>query len=165
MAYSKEQRDGVRRGYVFDQLGIEIAAMRAGVSESTAQRWKRDARQAGDDWDKSRAAHMLAGEGMESVAREMLTALILQCRAVIDDIVDADVSAVDRAKIITSVTDSLHKSLAASRRLLPETSELATALETIQLLSEFARERMPQHLPAVLELIEPFGETLAAHYG
>ena len=42
---------------------------------------------------------------------------------------------------------------------------LATALETIQLLSEFARERMPQHLPAVLELIEPFGETLAAHYG
>ena len=165
MAYGKEQRDAVRRAYIIDQLGIELAAMRAGVSESTVQRWKRDAAAAGDNWDSLRAAHMLAGGGMESVAREMLMSLIIQIKSVVDIVGTAEIKALEKAKAITSMTDSLSKALAASKRILPETSELATALETIQLLTEFARERMPQHLPVVLELIEPFGETLAAHYG
>lgn len=165
MAYSREQRDAVRRAYIIDQLSIELAAMRAGVSESTVQRWKRDAAAAGDNWDSLRAAHMLAGGGMESVAREMLMALIIQIKAVVDLVTTEDISALEKSKAITSMTDALSKAIAASKRLLPETSELATALETIQLLTEFARERMPQHLPVVLELIEPFGETLAAHYG
>ena len=165
MAYSREQRDAVRRAYIIDQLSIELAAMRAGVSESTAQRWKRDAAAAGDNWDSLRAAHMLSGGGMESVAREMLMSLIIQIKAVVDLVTTEDISALEKSKAITSMTDALSKAIAASKRLLPETSELATALETIQLLTEFARERMPQHLPVVLELIEPFGETLAAHYG
>jgi hypothetical protein len=108
---------------------------------------------------------MLAGGGMESVAREMLMSLIIQIKSVVDIVGTAEINALEKAKAITSMTDSLSKALAASKRILPETSELATALETIQLLTEFARERMPQHLPVVLELIEPFGETLAAHYG
>ena len=72
MAHAPETRDKIRRLYVFDRIGLEMAALQCGVSMSTASRWKREAMDDGDDWDKLRAAAILAGDGIESVARAAL---------------------------------------------------------------------------------------------
>ncbi|MDS6630650.1 DUF1804 family protein [Klebsiella michiganensis] len=40
--------------------------MRRQFCDGTA-RWKKDAQDSGDDWDKLRAANVLAGNGMEDV--------------------------------------------------------------------------------------------------
>ena len=65
MAHSQDVRDKVRRAYVFNSLSLEIAAMQGGVSFATARRWKKEASEAGDDWDKIRT--MLLGLGREDV--------------------------------------------------------------------------------------------------
>uniref|UniRef100_UPI00106BBFDF DUF1804 family protein n=1 Tax=Pseudomonas aeruginosa TaxID=287 RepID=UPI00106BBFDF len=52
-----------------------------------------------------------------------------------------------------------------SKRVLPETSALATAMEVLQRLASFIRERFPQHAPAFAEVLEPFGEVIAKELG
>ncbi|MFV9215739.1 DUF1804 family protein, partial [Serratia fonticola] len=78
MAHSQDVRDKLRRAYVFNNLSLEIAAAQQGVSFATARRWKSAAADKGDDWDKFRAANLLAGGGMEDVARAVLMGLVVQ---------------------------------------------------------------------------------------
>ncbi|EGO9204197.1 DUF1804 family protein, partial [Escherichia coli] len=56
MAWSQDIRDKVRNGYIFDQLPLDIVAMKYAVPHDTARRWKTQAMKNGDDWDKLRAA-------------------------------------------------------------------------------------------------------------
>lgn len=80
MAWSQDIRDKVRNGYIFDQLPLDIVAMKYAVPHDTARRWKTQAMKNGDDWDKLRAAHALAGDGLESVARTVLISLVVKCQ-------------------------------------------------------------------------------------
>lgn len=52
MAKPAEVRAKVRKHYVFDRLSLEQAAKLAGVTYSTAKRWKTKAEETGDGWDK-----------------------------------------------------------------------------------------------------------------
>lgn len=162
MAHKDEKRQALRQAYVFDRLPLETAADKVGVPHSTAQRWKRQAREAGEDWDKLRAAMLLAGEGMESVARQMLADYVVQHKALMDLInTDADLGAAAKVDMLASLADSFNKTVAASRKVLPETNKLATALGVINKLSDFIRANFPQHAAAFVEILEPFGDELA----
>lgn len=166
MAHGREMRDAVRAAFIFERLPIEAAAIRAGVPASTAARWKRQAKEAGDDWDKMRAACLLSGEGVESVARQMLADYVVQHKALMEIITtSADMKAEVKVQMLASLADSFNKTVAASRRVLPETSELATALNVLDRLSNFIRERFPQHGPAFVEVLEPFGAEIARAFG
>ena len=59
MAHGDESRRAVRAAYVFDQLSLEIAAVKHGVPYATCRNWKRAGKEMGDDWDKARAAQAL----------------------------------------------------------------------------------------------------------
>jgi hypothetical protein len=162
MAHKDAKRQALRAAYVHDHLPLETAADKAGVPHSTAQRWKRQARAAGEDWDKLRAATLLAGEGMENVARQMLADYVVQHKALMDLInTDAELGAAAKVDMLASLADSFNKTVAASRKVLPETNKLATALAVINRLSDFIREHFPQHAVAFVEILEPFGEVLA----
>lgn len=162
MAHKDEKRQALRTAYVHDRLSLEQAAGKAGVPLSTAQRWKRQARETGEDWDKLRAASLLAGEGMESVARQMLADYVVQHKALMDEInTNPELGAAAKVNMLASLADSFNKTVAASRKVLPETNKLATALSVINKLSDFVRERFPQHAAAFVEILEPFGEELA----
>lgn len=166
MAHDQSTRAQVRAAYVHEHLPLEAAAARAGVAPGTAARWKRKAREAGEDWDKLRAAVCLAGEGMEAVARQMLADYVVQHKALMESIQgDADMSAAAKVQALASLADSFNKTVAASRRVLPETSELATALAVLDKLGAFIRERYPQHGPAFVEILEPFGAEVARAFG
>ncbi|GHD63815.1 DUF1804 family protein [Jeongeupia chitinilytica] len=169
MAHPKETREQVRRAYIFDQMALELAALKFNVPTATARRWKRDADDEGDDWDKLRAAQTLAGGSMEDLARQMLAGFLLQYQAAMEALNTDDpknpLSAVKRVEMLASLADSYNKTVAASKRVLPETSELATAMSVVQMLGGFIRDRYPKHAQAFVEVLEPFGAELAKSFG
>lgn len=166
MAHGEEIRRAVRAGYVFDQFTLEAAALKVGVPEATAKRWKREAREAGDDWDRARSAQMIAGGGIEDVVRQTLAVIVQQTQATVDAIQAAeDMPAADKVQMLTSLADAYNKLMSASKKLMPETDRLGVALDTIRRLLEFARARYPAHTAGLAEMLEAFGEEIARAYG
>ena len=165
MAHPKESRDKLRSIYVFDNMGIELAAMQVDVPIATARRWKADAKKSGDDWDKVRSAHVLAGNSMEDIGRAILSGFLLQYQKTIEELQTSDIAAAEKVELLTSLADAFNKTTAASRKILPETSQLATALLVIQKLGEFIQVQHPKHLAAFAEILEPFGTLIEKEFG
>lgn len=165
MAYPKEMRDKVRRSFVFDRLSLEIASSKHGVAYSTARRWKEDALAMGDDWEKAQAAQLMAGGGVESAARQMLAGLITQYQATIAELETAEIKPAEKVSMLASLADAYNKTINASKRVLPETNELAVAMGVVQRLAAFIKERHPEHIGAFADVLGPFGDELATAYG
>lgn len=166
MAHSKEVREAVKRHYVHDRMPLEQAAKLRDVSPATVGRWKKEAAENGDDWDKQRAALLLAGDGIEAVARQMLADYLIQHQAMMEEISKStDINAGKKVEMLASLADSFNKTVAASKRVLPETNELATAMDVVQKLADFIRTHYPQHARIFAEVLEPFGDELAKTYG
>lgn len=158
MAHSQATREDLRKRYIFEGLSLEKAAGLGGVSYGTAQRWKNQALQNGDDWDKVKSAHSLAGGELEDVARQILTDLVLQFKATMILVqADAEIDAKTRVELLTSLSDSYNKAISANRKLMPETSKLAVAMQVLQRLAEYIKEHEPDLLVDFLSVLEPFG--------
>ena len=78
MAHPPETREKLRRLYIQGQMTLQIVASQCGVSFATAARWKKDAQADGDDWDRLRAANLMASGGTEDVGRAILMALVIE---------------------------------------------------------------------------------------
>lgn len=166
MAHAQETRDGVRRAYVFDRQTLEMAAAMYGVSYGTARRWKQQAQEGGDDWDRAQTAQLMAGGGLEDIARQVLSGLVIQFQATMEAVQsDEKIGPATKVQLLASLADAYNKTVAASKRVLPETSSLATAMQVIQRLAEFIRQHYPKHGPAFAEILEPFGEVIAKELG
>jgi hypothetical protein len=166
MAHGEDSRRAVRAAYVFDQLSLEVAAAKHGVPFATVRNWKRAGKELGDDWDKARAAQMIAGGGIEDVVRQTLGVVVQQVQATVEAIQAAsDMAPGDKVKMLCSLADSYNKLMAASRRLMPETDKLAVATDVAKRMAEFVRTNYPQHAPAFAEILAPFGDELARAYG
>ncbi|KNC89695.1 DNA-binding protein [Trabulsiella odontotermitis] len=165
MAWPQEVKDKVRTGYIFDQLPLEMVALRCGVPHDTARRWKMQAAKNGDDWDKLRAAHTLAGDGLENVARTVLISLVVKCQATIEQLnKDPDVPAKQSVELLASLADSLSKAVSSSKKILPETDRLATALEVVQLLGAYISKKHPKLNAAFLDVLEGFARELESDF-
>lgn len=167
MAHPQNRRTALRAAYCFKAQTLEQAASMAGVSVGTARRWRTDAlRNDGDDWDKIRAASNLAGEGMEVVTRQALNDFVIQYRLLMDQISSDEIMpAADKINALSSLADSFAKTVAASKRVLPEMDRLAAALEVIRKLVDFTQRHFPHHAPVMLEILEPFGALIEREMG
>jgi hypothetical protein len=166
MAHSEEIRRAVRASYVFEQLGLEVAAMKHGVPFATARNWRRDAKEMGDDWDKAKSAQMIAGGGIEDVVRQTLAVVVQQVQATVETIQSTpDMPPATKVDMLASLADAYNKLIAASRRLMPETDKLAVAQDTLKRLADFTRTKHPKHAAALIEVLEPFADELARAYG
>lgn len=166
MAHGEETRRQVRAAFVFDQLGLEVAALKHDIPIATARRWKREAKEAGDDWDKARSAQMIAGGGIEDVVRQTLAVVVQQVQATVEAIQNApDMPPAEKVQMLASLADAYNKLMAASKRLMPETDKLATAMDVLKRMSEFVRVRHTRHSNAFAEILEPFADELARVYG
>lgn len=166
MAHSDDKRRAVRAAYVFEQLSLEMAALKNEVPFATVRNWKRADKEMGDDWDKARAAQMIAGGGIEDVVRQTLAIVVQQVQATVQSIQDApEMSPAVKVDMLASLADAYNKLMAASRRMMPETDKLAVATDVAKRLSEFIRANYPQHQAAFAEVLAPFGEELARAYG
>jgi hypothetical protein len=166
MAHAAEVREKLRRLIVHDRLSLEVAARAAGVSYATGRRWKTEADAAGDDWDKAQTAQLMAGGSIETIARQMLAGLLTQYQTTIEKITDDDTLApADKVQMLASLADAYNKTISASKRILPETNELAVAMGVVQKLAAFIKEHYAQHVAAFAEVLEPFGTVLREAYG
>lgn len=161
MAWPKAARDKVRSGYIFDQLSLEMVALRESVPYDTARRWKAEAARKGDDWDKLRVAHTLAGDGLESVARTVLVSLVVRCQATMEQLnQNPDIPPREAVELLASLADSLSKAVSSSKKMLPETDRLATALEVVQKLGVFISRTKPALHIEFVDVLESFASEL-----
>ncbi len=170
--YSANVRLEARRFYVFEQMPLtQVATLKNMPPVATLYRWKREAMDKGDDWDKVRNAHLVAGKGADNVASVGLTSLMILLKSTIDRINEVDdegnprLDPLDATKAIASLTDSLHKTTAASRKLLPEVSELVVAMNVIQDFGQFLQDKHKSLLPAFVEVLTEFGHIVQKKYG
>lgn len=166
MAYPKDIRDKLRRAYVYNQWSLEITASQMGVSFGTARRWKKEAQDAGDDWDKMRAANLMASGGMEDAGRAVLMSLVTQCQAATEAINGtANIPAEKRVELLAGLADAFNKATAASKKILPETNRLAIAIEVIRALGEHIERKHPSQKAAFVEILDSFAEVMESDFG
>ncbi|HEV2678085.1 MAG TPA: DUF1804 family protein [Aliidongia sp.] len=166
MAHAPEKRALVRAAYVHERVPIEVAAHKAAVSMRTASRWKSEAKDEGDDWDRGRTAARMAGEGFQSIVQAMLEDFVSLHRSTMQDVRDdKEISPLAKAEALSRLADAFTKTMGAAAKASPELSRLAIAMEVIRLFGEFVRKRFPRHAPAFVEVLEPFAEALAAQLG
>lgn len=165
MAHGPETRAAVRAAYVHQALPLGEAAKRAGISEAVARQWKAKARRGGDDWDKARAVSYMSGQGSDTVLMSVLESIVTLTQTTLADLQVAEIAPLDRAEAISRLVDAYHKTAAAVAKTSPRLDKLALAMEILERLAEFVRAQHPQHGPALLAVLEPFGAEMAKHYG
>lgn len=153
-----------RAEYIFQRKNQKMIAISLGVAASTVRRWKGDAKAKGDDWDVQRTAHMIAGEGLDSVITTVVEEFMIMAQNLIEELKEPDQPLEKRVSQITSLADAMVKMTNSAGKLAPNISELGVAQDVVRRLAEFVREDFPEHAPAILEILEPFGETLAGAY-
>lgn len=165
MAYDEKTKAYVRRYYVFEGMSLESAAEKAEVSFATARRWKKQAEDLGDDWDRVRDAHTIAGGKVEDVAKGMLTRFVVQFGNVLEQVEQAsELNAREKAELLCGLGDSFTKMTAASKRLIPEVSALAVAMETIELLANEIKQKKPDLLSDFIELLDDVEQRLQKEF-
>ena len=162
MAHASEKRTKLRGLYVYQRLPMETACAKVGVPRSTANRWKAEAKAEGDDWDTVRAAVGLGDENFATLGKRLLEDYLVQHQATMDLLRDAkDLGPRERADTLASMSDSFNKTMASFKRLTPDLNRQSVQLDVLQRFATFAQRRYPQHVPALLDMLEPFGEELA----
>ncbi len=161
---SDEVRRKARAHYVYRRMMQSTIAVTLGISEATVGRWKKAAKEAGDDWDKARSAHVMAGEGVETVVSTVVEDFMIQAQSILDEIKDGDHTAQEKVTMLVALSDAMTKMAASAKRFAPKVSELGVAQDVMAKLLEFVREEFPHHAAAILEIIEPFGERLSEIY-
>lgn len=166
MAHDAKTRNAARAAYIYDMLPLTQVSTAHGVPLATLRSWKARALKAGDDWDKLRGAQALAGEGVEAIARQMVGDYVTMHKTLLETVMtSADIPAGKKVEALASLADSFNKMIAASKRVLPETGELAVALRVLRLLGEYVQREYPQHAHALLEVLEPFAAGLPQALG
>jgi len=165
MAHDAKKRGELRRRYVIDRQPLNAAALLSKVSYATARDWKRKAEQKGDCWDRARQAEDVGQGGVRALTRMVLEEFIPLFKSTIEAIRHDDFDAIEKAEAISRLSDAYSKTVKASGAVDPSLARLGWAMDVMKLLAEFTAERFPQHQNALLEVLEPFGETLAAEYG
>jgi hypothetical protein len=165
MAHDLDTRRAVRSSYVFEQLSLEVAALKNDIPMGTARNWKRAAFKEGDDWDKARAAQISAAGG-EGVIRQVLAAVMTQTQSTLEEIqTNPDMSPMVKVQMLASLADSFSKMSSMSKRMMPETDKLGVGMDVLHKFAEYTGKKYPKHAAALLEVLEPFGEELAKLYG
>lgn len=164
-AYAPETKDAIRNTYIASRKSLSEVALSFNVAVSTAMRWKLEAKKNADDWDRLREHFFLIGSGMETITRQMLAEYVLQHKQVLEELKeDTSISTTAKVELLAKLSNSLSKTVDASRHALPKTDRLATALEVIRQLVRYTQHHYPQHAPHLLEVLEPFGHVLAYEY-
>lgn len=166
MAHDDVIKRSARKAFVFQRQSLPTIAITLTVSEPTLRRWKREAKERGDDWDVGRAANTLAGEGMEAIVSTVIEDFVVLYQATIEGIKnDQGIATADRVKLMASLADAFQKMISAAGRVSPKISELGVAMDVLKRLAGFISKNHPDQANAFLEVLEPFGVHLSEVYG
>ena len=165
MAHDEATKREARTAYVHKRLAMTSISVVTGVSLATINRWKREAKEAGDDWDKARSAALVDGEGLSALISQSLEDFTVQFQAVMDELKeDNSISAAEKVKLLATISDAFNKTVAAARRAAPKLSELGIAYDVLQRLIKFVAREKPELADVISDILEPFGDELAEAY-
>lgn len=165
MAHPPETRAALRAAYL-SGLDLEAAADKADVPFATARRWKADARDGGDDWDKFRRVSLIvAGGEIEQAMGRVLAATLLRAEATLERLNEAEIDPLEATRAVASLMDSINKGHAVGQRLMPQTDKLGVAMDVLKRLGEFIAKRKPALAGEFVEQLEAFGDEIARAYG
>lgn len=166
MAYGIKQKNEVRKNYCHRLLPMTQASKLAGVPLGTARRWKMEAEEQGDDWDKSKAVSSMSSGGRDDLMKTIINDYVILHQSVIESLKTADkMTAKDKVAALASLADAFSKTMKSAGQASPQLSKLAIANDILQLLGDFVQKQFPIHINAFLEILEPFGEEISRNYG
>lgn len=166
MAFDKTVQATVRAMYIKDCLPVEEISRKTGVANQTIWRWKSLALTRNhDDWDKLRAAHIVAGKKEEDFANSMLTGFVVMFDAVKQDLLNASGDPVEKARSLAGLSDSYHKIVLATQRLKPELDEYGVALKVLDKLATHIKAKQPELLVAFVNVLDSFAVELSRSLG
>jgi uncharacterized protein YjcR len=161
---NEETRRKARSDYVYRRFTMATIAAAYGVSAASVGRWKKAAAAEGDDWDKARTAHVIAGEGVEAVVSTVVEDFMIQAQSILDEIKNGDHTVKEKVDMLVSLSDAMTKMAASAKRFAPKVSELGVAQDVMGKLLAFVKDEFPHHAEAILEIIEPYAARLAEIY-
>lgn len=165
MSSREDLKRKVRSDFVYRRMMQSTIAAAYGLSEATIGRWKKEAKEKnGDDWDMARTAHVIAGEGIETVVSTVLEDFMIQAQSTLDELKNGQHTTQEKVGMLVALADAMTKITASAKRLAPKISELGVAQDVMSKFLDFVREHFPQHATVILEILEPFGEKLAELY-
>ncbi|MFT4098162.1 MAG: DUF1804 family protein [Rhodoblastus sp.] len=165
MARDATKLRALRKAYVVDGLTLPAAAIAAGVPEGSARRWKREAAERDDDWDRVRTAMTLSGNGRDAVLTQTVEDFVVQFKMAIDGVTDdVNLPPIKRVEMLASLADAFNKVIAAAGRVSPKISELGVALDVLKRFGDYVARHHPEAGPALIEALEGFGDQLAEIY-
>ncbi|MBL8499563.1 MAG: DUF1804 family protein [Nitrosomonas sp.] len=162
MAHSPETISAVRAAYVYEALNREQLSERFNVPVSTVTRWKKGALENGDDWDRARTAARISGQGVEAVITAVLEDYMLMFQSTLDDVKKTgDIKPLERAEVISRLSDAFAKTVSAAAKGSPKLNKLAVAMEVLQLLVKYIQVERPDLVEPFSDVLTGFGEKLA----
>jgi hypothetical protein len=164
MAHAPEVRQAVRRSYVIERLPLEAACEKHQVSYHTGRNWKRVDKEAGDDWDRARAASRMAAGGLGDLTTQVLEEFALLFQATMEQIGSGEYDGLQKAEAMSRLADAYTKTVKAAGGGDSKIARLAVAMEVLEKLVAFVQLHYPQQGAALLEVLEPFGEELSRAY-
>lgn len=161
--HNPQIKAALRGAYVHQGLSMDACAQKFELAYTTAAKWKRKALIEGDDWDKARAARLLSNEGADAVTSALLVEFVTLFQSTIESVkVAENMPALAKAEVLSRLGDAYHKTMSAARKGSPDVNKLAVGMDVIKLLVDFIGLKFPQHAPAFVEVLEPFGQHLTS---
>lgn len=172
MAHPKPLRDAVRRDYIALGIAPEVLGPMHGISVASVVRWRREARDSGDDWDKHRAARRLSSGAPEEQIRNLLMEF-LECsqfgleklRKARESPDGLSIPAEEYAGLLVKLQDGFNKMMAASRRILPETDRLVVVAGVIEDFAAYLSDKHPSLMAGFLDVLPAFQDIVEKKYG
>lgn len=165
MASDHDTRRKARSDYVYRRMSLSTIALTLNVGQATVGRWKRAAKEDGDDWDMARSAAVIAGEGLDTVVSSVVEDFVIMAQALLDEVKNKQGLTIDqKIKHMVALGDAMVKVTASAGKLAPKISELGVAQSVVQHLIAFVQEQFPQHISVVQEILVPFGDRIASAF-
>ena len=163
--HGPEKKREARQRYVNQRQNLPTIGDAIGVPAGTISQWKRRAKARGDDWQAAREAHLIAGEGLDSVVSSTVEDFVMLAQETIGQLKgDKELSAEKRADLLAKLADPMGKMVASAGRLAPKISELGVAQDVLRRLGTFIHQNHPDEAATFLEVLEPFGIHLTEIY-
>jgi Protein of unknown function (DUF1804) len=161
-------KEKLRQFYIFQRLSLEVAAKRLNVPFSTAARWKKEALDAGDDWEQWREANMLSGGTIEDTARGILLGLVVQYQATVklleDDLKmpkEKQLGVIGRTEVLASLLDGMSKMRSSIGKLLPQADSMGIAMRVLRALGDHISANHKEHGEAFVAILDSFAPELS----
>lgn len=165
MANDQDTRRKARSDYIYRRMSLSTIALTLNVAQTTIGRWKKAAKEDGDDWDMARSAAVIAGEGLDTVVSSVVEDFVIMAQALLDEVKNnKDLSIDQKIKHMVALGDAMVKVTASAGKLAPKISELGVAQSVVQHLIAFVQEQFPQHISVVQEILVPFGDRIASAF-